>query len=207
MSFKPNQGFLTDVARAMEMLAQSCSDSLTADCIVHAILVREMIKERYRDARIQAGYAAWRIGSAAGAVVAHHPDVCAISDRGVVFHTWIALDMGRWIFDPTTYQLGLKMQMIDASDGGCTPYQIPHKWETGLLMPHKKTHSWPAVKNGVKSGSCCYIANREITQRVFSHPDSVVDVEDLRMLKQVYEQVVRRLPIKVIGPSGKMSQY
>jgi len=110
------------VATAVRTIATTASARLGADCIWHALACQHLLaREGIDDARLVAGYAAWRVdGRDPGAVVCHHSEGPTVPDgtSGYLFHAWVAC--GRQVFDATTYQFRRKLAELDAADGGRT---------------------------------------------------------------------------------------
>jgi hypothetical protein len=189
-------------------MMHTASDAFGADCIYHAIMALQLLADHRVPARLCAGHAAWRVGTAPGAVVAHHPQGEVIEDgRGVVFHAWITLADGSWIFDPTTYQLAAKMAMIDAADGLVTPVEIPEEWMGSVLMPAASTATWAQVRDGRSAGVCCYDANSALTRQILAHPDSVADPDLLPTLRMIFSHVSSRRALRVVGMRGAISLF
>lgn len=69
--------------------------------------------------RSNAGCAAWRVGEEDGAVVTHAEsdatNFASCSPNSFHFHAWLVC--GNFIVDFTTYQLGMKLEALDAMDG------------------------------------------------------------------------------------------
>ena len=127
-----------------------------------------------------------------------------IDDGGVVFHAWVSVGGGEWIFDPTTYQLAEKMAFIDAYDGIVTPIDIPADWSNALLMRNDERATWEDVRDGRRSGVCCYDPVPALTQVILRHPDSQTDRHMQQMLLTIFDSVRRRQPLRIVGLQGEV---
>ena len=189
------------IAAAVRTLATASSARLGSDCIWHALACRHLLaREGIDDARLAAGYAAWRVdGKDPGAVVCHHVEgvPCDPERGGLAFHAWVSC--GRQVFDATTYQLRRKMALMDAADGGRTKVQWCPDY---LLVDGKNGQPWRSVRDGFRAGLFCYDAVPAIAERVAGHPDTQLDAEDIALLEQVYGRVKRGDRLVVIGPCG-----
>ena len=191
------------VCRAVKTFCLGSSTQLGGDCIVHALLASAVLREEEGiDAHLIAGYAAWRIGRHAAAVVAHHPggEICA-TEHGVLLHAWV--QAGSHILDPTTYQLPMKMDMIDATDGQKTPISVPKDWEAdGLLAHSRERASWAQVRDGRRAGSFCYEPSEALTAQVLSHVDSQLDPDAIAMARQLYRTLKSGQGVRFLAPGG-----
>jgi len=189
------------IATAVRTLATSASSRLGADCIWHAMACQHLLaREGIDDARLVAGYAAWRVdGHDPGAVVCHHAEgsAVAVGSGGFLFHAWVSC--GSQVFDATTYQFRQKMTELDAADGGrttvnwCPPF---------LLVDRKDCKAWRSVRDGLRAGLFCYDAIPTIVEQVTGHPDTQLDAEGIALLEHVYEHVKDGNMLVVIGPCG-----
>ena len=189
------------IATAVRTIATTASSRLGSDCIWHALACRHLLaREGIDDARLVAGYAAWRVdGKDPGAVVCHHAAgvPCEPASGGLLFHTWVAC--GTQVFDATTYQLGRKMAAMDAADGGRTPV----RWSPPfLLVERTQCQSWRSVRDGFRAGLFCYDPIPAIAERVAGHPDTALDADAIALLEQVYGRVKRGDPLVVVGSCG-----
>ena len=189
------------IATAVRTLATTASSRLGADCIWHAMACQHLLaREGLDDARLVAGYAAWRVdGHDPGAVVCHHVEGSAVAagSGGFLFHAWVAC--GSQVFDATTYQFRQKMTELDAADGGrttvtwCPPF---------LLVDRKDCKPWRSVRDGLQAGLFCYDAIPAVVEQVTGHPDTHLDAEAIALLEHVYERVKDGNQLVVIGPCG-----
>ncbi|NCC29626.1 MAG: hypothetical protein EOM22_16170, partial [Gammaproteobacteria bacterium] len=194
--YQLDRPLLGDIATSVQALMRIASQSLGSDCILHAMLALQLLQREGIPARLSAGHAAWRIGTAPGAVVAHHAAADVIEDGGVVFHAWISLGDGEWIFDPTTYQLADKMAIIDAYDGLLTPIDVPDDWSGALLIPTADRATWADVRDARRTGVCCYDPVPSLAQVILAHPDSQTDRHTQQTLLAIYDSVRRRQPLR-----------
>jgi hypothetical protein len=201
---QPDRRLLGDIATSVQALMRIASQSLGSDCILHAMFALQLLQREGVTASLCSGNVAWRIGTAPGAVVAHHTAADVIDDGGVVFHAWVSVGGGEWIFDPTTYQLAEKMAFIDAYDGIVTPIDIPADWSNALLMRNDERATWEKVRDGRRSGVCCYDAVPALTQLILEHPDSQTDRHMQQMLLTIFDSVRRRQPLRLVGLQGEV---
>jgi hypothetical protein len=189
------------IAAAVRTIATATSSRLGSDCIWHALACRHLLaREGIDDARLAAGYAAWRVdGKDPGAVVCHHVDgvPCDPGSGGLAFHAWVSC--GRQVFDATTYQLRRKMAAMDAADGGRTQVAWCPEY---LVVDGTDCQPWQSVRDGFRAGLFCYDAVPAIAERVAGHPDTQLDAEDIVLLEQVYARVKDGSRLVVIGPYG-----
>lgn len=122
---------------ALRKLASAASDSLGADCYLHALIGRDLMADQGVQTRIVVGYAAWRIGHADGDVISHVPHVQGFlpeGAEGLAFHAWLetVTDDGSapLLIDFTTYQLERKAKELDEADGGHTNVD----WHPSMLV-------------------------------------------------------------------------
>lgn len=109
------------VSAVLRKYAIAASSSLGSDCYVHAELGRVLLHDLGFEARLVAGFAAWRTGSGADDVLGHVPHLTAYAPTdgpGLPYHTW--LECGALLIDFTTYQLRHKALQLDLADGGTT---------------------------------------------------------------------------------------
>ncbi|WP_020504232.1 hypothetical protein [Lamprocystis purpurea] len=189
------------IATAVRTLATTASSHLGTDCIWHAMACQHLLaREGIDDARLVAGYAAWRVdGHDPGAVVCHHVEGSAVAagSGGFLFHAWVSC--GNQVFDATTYQFRGKLAELDAADGGRTTVTWCPQF---LLVDRKDCKPWRSVRDGVRAGLFCYEAIPTIVEQVTSHPDTQLDAEGIALLEQVYERVKDGNKLVVIGPCG-----
>jgi hypothetical protein len=182
-------------------IATTASSRLGSDCIWHALACRHLLaREGIDDARLVAGYAAWRVdGKAPGAVVCHHVDgvPCDPASGGLAFHSWVSC--GSQVFDATTYQLRGKMALMDTADGGRTPVRWSPPY---VLVERKQCHSWRSVRDGFRAGLFCYDSNQDLIARIECHPDTQLDGYDITLLEQVHDRLKRGDSLVVMGPCG-----
>jgi len=189
------------IATAVRTIATTTSSRLGSDCIWHALACRHLLaREGIDDARLVAGYAAWRVdGKAPGAVVCHHVEgvPCDPGSGGLAFHAWVSC--GSQVFDATTYQLRGKMALMDTADGGRTKVRWSPPY---VLVSRQQCHSWRSVRDGFRAGLSCYDAIPAITTRVAGHPDTHLEADAIDLLEQVYARVKDGNQLVLIGPCG-----
>jgi hypothetical protein len=198
---KISEAMAGDIATAVRTMATAASKRLGADCIWHALACQYLLaREGIDEARLMAGYAAWRVdGQDPGAVVCHHVDgtAAAVGAGGFLFHAWVSC--GSQVFDATTYQFRRKLAELDAADGGRTRVTWCPEY---LLVDRKDCKTWRTVRDGVRAGLFCYDAIPAILAQVAGHPDTQLHREDSALLDQVYERVKDGNTLVVIGPCG-----
>lgn len=109
------------VAKAVAQLCAASSANLGVDCYLHAHFAQVILKRLGVESELCIGEAAWRVGPGYNDVLSH-----LFSGFGhgpqVGFHCWLLVD-GK-IFDPTTYQIPMKIDELDAMDGLKTNVQF-----------------------------------------------------------------------------------
>lgn len=181
------------VSGALQRMAEAASANIGRDCLVHALLAAELLADAGIPATVVVGYAAWRVGEGDGDVLSHVPNPSIAAQPGAeAYHAW--LEIGDWIFDPTTYQLDAKARALDALDNGQTQVD----WAPPYLLVRKATvSSFEAVAQGGQ-GLYHYIANCAVRQRVMDA--AVLDPDDLATARFLY----RHPAVDVVGPNCGM---
>lgn len=185
------------VAQAVYKLTAASSPVFGADCLLQAALAQSILSRLGVPAKVQAGYAAWRVGEGDGDVISHRPGPGMVlrDPRELPFHAW--LEVGSHIFDVTTRQLAHKAQQLDALDGGSTTVQ----WQPDyLLIPIERTSGYKDVANG-SAGLCYYSPQPEIA-RIVIDGQAPLEEESIALAWTIYQNPT----IQVCGPNDMERQ-
>jgi len=183
------------VMRTVQAFMSAVSEHQQGDCTMHAKLLAALLHDEGVSAKAVAGFAAWRVGDAPHAVVAHHPDgeLAQAPDKdSAVFHAWVEC-AGR-ILDSTIYTLARKVQAMDAFDGLHTPvtWQRPY-----LYVPKTSCASLSAVRDGHLAGMYYYQRRPEFEHRCLDYRLDDGDLEHARMVREVLRSAPQA---KILGP-------
>lgn len=171
------------VASAVRRICSASSSRLGSDCALHASLSAELLLRLGWEARVVAGFAGWRVGEGHGDVILHAPmpDMPPPKPNELPFHVWI--EVGNFLFDPTTYQLRQKAAELDALDGQTTIVN----WCPDYLAVHRDTlFSLRSVRTG-SSGTYYYQREQLVEGKVFGSCFGA-DPEDVELAWFLYHQ-------------------
>lgn len=147
------------VSLALRKYMLAASSHCGGDCYAHAAFGQALLKDRGIETRLTAGHAAWRIGPNDADVIGHTPEAATVGPTGgpgFGYHCWLecpALPGKGFVIDFTTYQLRLKAQMLDASDGGRTVVEWCPDY---LLLPRENIGSYREVARTPMVGIAYY---------------------------------------------------
>jgi len=168
------------LAGAIRRLSTAASAHFGSDCFMHAALVQAFLAEYGVKADLVIGFAAWRVGEGNGDVITHAPmPNLQLQPGGAPYHVW--LEIGRHIFDTTTYQLQTKAEDLDRLDGGHTTVD----WCPDFLFVEKRTVSSLSKVAQERAGMYYYEANDIVAKQVLEASKGI-DQEDLAILKMLY---------------------
>lgn len=159
------------LAAALRKTIDEVSDAPFADCHLVALVARDVLRRMGINARIVAGYAAWRLDPAdPAAVLMDHPDAIAVENKSKAhqssFHGHVWLEVDDHIVDFTTYRFRQKIQWTDEIMGRKT--QIT--WMPDYLwMPKRETLTRLEVINGFKVGAW-YQKDLSLLRYLNQHP-------------------------------------
>ena len=149
------------------------------DCYTRAVFAKLLLARLDVDAKLVVGFAAWRVGNGNGDVIGHHPAILAHGD-GCLFHTW--LEIGKNILDFTTFQLRLKVAMMDAIDG----YKTNVVWcPEYLYVPKTSASPFNFVRD--KHAGLFHYRHDEQTEAMLRSAAKPVDPSDIEQLWQIYQ--------------------
>ena len=90
------------LAAAIRKLATAASGHIGSDCYAHAAIAQVILAKLGVEARLVAGYAAWRVGDGDGDVILHAPAPGMVEQPGgVPYHMWLEIE--DHLLDLTTY--------------------------------------------------------------------------------------------------------
>ena len=172
-------------------MAAAASTAHGRDCALIARLAATLLQDEGVAAEPVAGAAAWRVGPADGAVITHAPRPGqALLPGTFPFHAWVLLPSTGRVFDPTTYQLTLKAQTLDAADGGTTEvlwaplYLVAKSAEIKTLREVALGAGWAFFYQRVAA----------LEPLLFADPLDPIDIHHARL-------VMRHPDAEVIGPN------
>jgi hypothetical protein len=171
----------------MRKLATAASESFGSDCYVHATIAQAILAKLGVEAKLVAGYAAWRVGNGDSDVILHAPAPGMVAQPGgIAYHVW--LEVGNKILDLTTYQLREKAAQLDELDGGSTHVT----WCPIYLFVFKKSVS--SLRDVTQLGAGLYYYSQEpaVEAKVMSTAPNLDedDVETVWLLYQNQGMVV-----------------
>lgn len=182
------------VGSALRKLAQAASMGLGADCFAHALLGQALLSDLNIRSEVTLGCAAWRVGEEDGAVVTHAEsdatNFASCSPNAFHFHAWLVC--GNFIVDFTTYQLGMKLEALDAMDGQHTTIDWCPDF---LVLSRDLTRSFKEVAT-LTTGLSYYLARPDLLER---HRSKIkVDQDDLSTAR-----IIMANPhVHVFGPAN-----
>lgn len=192
------------LSASVQKLFTACSEKPLGDCYeIHSLAV-QFLKQNGVEAKLIAGDAAWRIGSAGGAVVSHVESGQANTSQHVFgmkkmwFHCWLQLN-DYWFLDLSAYQLSDKMRHLDFLEQTYTPVC----WKPDFLIFNKsQVKPFNNVANGFKSGLFYYQENK-MKERVLNEA-ALQDSSDehLKSLDTIYRSLLRGNNLAVYGPNS-----
>ena len=128
-----------DVRRRVSLL----SSYHGGDCLLHAKVGQQFLREEGVETRLVVGEAAWRIGNGDGDVIAHSRKCNTFAAFGSgMFHAWLEHD--DHIIDFTTYTLPVKARLMDDVDGMKTKVLWCPEY---LYVPKTSVSSFPEVRD------------------------------------------------------------
>lgn len=153
----PSQDLLQSLSSALIKFMSGQSPNVGTDCFLYASLAHQILQRKGFDARVVCGEAGWRVGSGHPDVIAHSPRIDDFErlPNGKVripLHAWLVCE-GKYI-DFTTHTLPIKVQILDAMDGGDTKCE----WAPPYLVcsPHEST-SLEEVNSSLSPGVFTYV--------------------------------------------------
>ena len=129
------------LAAALRKLATAASSNVGSDCYAHATIAQAILAKLGVEARLVAGYAAWRVGEGDGDVILHAPSPGMVEQpSGVPYHMWLEIE--DHLLDITTYSLQAKAAQLNDLDGGHTTVIWSPDY---LFVPRKSVSTIGAV--------------------------------------------------------------
>lgn len=187
----PDAVDLPRLSSALRRLAVAASLNSGSDCYIHAAIAQAIFDRLGVNAKIVAGYAAFRIGEGDSDVILHAPTPGMPHQPGAVaYHAW--LEAYGNIIDFTTYSLRTKAAMLDALDGGTTSVT----WCPDYLFVPKASVSLMRDVIQLRAGLFHYLRVPALETKVVAaaHPLDPDDVETAWLLYQNQD-------IQVFGPN------
>jgi len=184
----------TRVSSALRKLFFAAGSHLGSDCYAHAVYGGILLKDLGTESRTVVGYAAWRVGSGDGDVIAHCPNARAYlppgAESGLAYHAW--LECCDCVIDFTTYLLREKARRLDAADGGYTSVE----WCPDFLMlPRRQIRRYQEVAAAPNAGVAYYEGRPELAELL--HAQFTPDEADLRAARLI----LANPDVSVIGPN------
>lgn len=182
------------VSAAVRKLMSSASVSLGLDCYTHAAFAHHLFNKSGFNTKIVVGNAMWRVGDGHGDVITH--DVNAENSyspdnlNAIPYHAW--LEIGYYIIDVTTYQLGIKAKLLDEADGGSTSVE----WCPDFIFANKKSVSPRESVANLHPGLFYYERVPEIESMILAAAKPI-EAEDLDLIDVIYASG----DIIVVGPN------
>lgn len=169
------------------------------DCLLHAKVGQQLLREKGVETRLVVGEAAWRVGNGNGDVIAHSRKCNTFAPVGSeMFHTWLEHD--GYVIDFTTYTLPVKARLMDAADGMRTNVLWCPEY---LYVPKTSVSSFPEVRNK-HVGMYHYHRNSAMERSVLSrskHLDEIVRTASLQ--RTVYPNTI----VLLIDGHGNITEY
>ena len=134
------QNTIARIAKTVQKAAAAMSNNIGKDCLWHAMAAQALFMHLGFLPNIKIGFAAWRIGNDDGAVILHAPEKGRrYEPNEIPFHAWIEFE--NMIFDPTTYQLGIKAKQLEEIDGIKTDviWQPPYLYVDKILVSNLRS--------------------------------------------------------------------
>lgn len=175
------------------------SRHIGADCFEHAGMVARFLRDVGLCARVVVGGVAWRVGAKAHEVVSHTPLVLGAGSGGAVpLHAWVELEdeRGRLILDMTTYQLPMKVRLLDEMDGLTSLVTWAPEY---FLCEPSSTSTFDEVENGSQPGLVYYEEDKDRGAQIVREIESAgVDAHYYLAVKAVYGNP----DVVVLGPGN-----
>lgn len=187
-----DQVILSKLSAALRRLCTAASSHFGSDCYGHASIAQEILARLGLQAKIIAGYAAWRVGNGDSDVIIHAPMVGMVPQPGgVAYHVW--LEVADNIVDFTSYQLRAKAAQLDALDGGTTTVI----WCPDYLFVPKKSISSLRDVTQLKAGMYNYSREPEVEARIIQAAPEM-DINDVQAAWLLYHNQ----ELQVFGPNN-----
>jgi hypothetical protein len=151
------------------------------DCESHARLLHALLTHLGISSRIVGGFAAWRVGRDAGAMIVHHPEYTAPTS-GFPGHFWV--EVGNTIVDATAWQWEFKLNELQKRDGILARLEWP---APVMILDRHRAKPLMTVVNSFGFGAY-YEERPELrpnVERVRSLPPTD---EELALVMQLYEK-------------------
>jgi hypothetical protein len=162
-------------------LATAASGNQGSDCYIHAAIAQALLSRLGVEAKLAAGYAAWRVGDGNSDIIMHAPVAGMVpKPGGLAYHVW--LQIGDYILDLTTYSLRSKAGNLDKLDGGHTTVD----WCPDFLFVEMGSVSSMGDVRMLEAGLYCYSRVPAVEVKVIEGAPELdeADVEAAWMLYQ-----------------------
>lgn len=178
----------------LRKLVTAAGSHIGSDCYTHAALGQVLLADLGSQTRLQAGFAAWRVGPGDHDVISHAPAekvYVPSGAQGFPYHAWLAgCDH---VIDFTTYQLREKARQLDALDGGRTNVEWCPDF---LFLPRREIRPLNTVSNSSTPGVSYYEPRGDVLERL--QDEYTVDEGDLAAARVI----LANPGIQVFGPNN-----
>jgi len=191
---------VAQVTQTLRRLCEATSEHLGRDCHLHTLLAQGLLRDLGVETQVQAGYAAWRVGTGHQDVLAHAPEADEIvpddPEKSMMYHAW--LGYADLIVDVTLYQIGRKVRELDAMFGGHTHIRWAPDY---IIVPPERICLIEELAQSDRPGDVYYVRKPHIESLLQTRSDGV-DAQDLQMARFV----MRHPEAMVFGPLSERNR-